>query len=39
MISSIDAEKCLTKFNLIYDQKLPTKWYRENIPQHNKGQI
>ena len=39
MISSIDAEKCLTKFNLIYDQKLPTKWYRENIPQRNKGQI
>ena len=39
MISSINAEKCLTKFNLIYDQKLPTKWYRGNILQHNKGHI
>ena len=39
MISSIDAEKCPTKFNLIYGQKLPTEWYRGNIPQHNKVRI
>ena len=31
-------KKLLKKYN-IYDIKLSIKWYRENIHQHNKGDI